>query len=194
MEEKKLLGKALIEIAEDIALRAHIGQVDKAGEPYITHPARVVHFVNKVIDDSRDVLVRLYGEDVLDDDNFRAELYAIAWLHDVIEDSDWKADDLRIRTVPENVIDAVEKLSKVPNEPNIDYYERLKGNDQARIVKLADLSDNSDPNRIALIEDRETRERLQEKYKKAFDVLSYNCDDVDVDEDTTPVVRIVSSD
>ena len=31
----------LVELAEEIATRAHEGQVDKAGQPYIDHPRRV---------------------------------------------------------------------------------------------------------------------------------------------------------
>ena len=38
----------LTELAETIATRAHTGQVDKAGAPYIDHPRRVSERVTKV--------------------------------------------------------------------------------------------------------------------------------------------------
>lgn len=192
MEKSKLAGNALVGLAESIAMDAHSGQVDKAGEPYVTHPARVVQFVTTVIADNREALEKILGSEVLDSENFRSELYAIAWLHDVIEDSEWNEEDLLIRMIPNNVIDAVQLLSKVPSEPNIDYYERLKKDVQARIVKLADLSDNSNPVRLDLLVDIEMRERLQKKYAKAFEVLAFSCGEVSTD--TSSIVSVSASD
>jgi (p)ppGpp synthase/HD superfamily hydrolase len=63
--------EAFVGIAEDIARRAHAGQVDKAGLDYITHPARVA------------AGVRLHGG--------KNEAVAAAWLHDVLEDCDVSA-------------------------------------------------------------------------------------------------------
>ena len=60
-----MLNKAI-----DIATKAHSGQVDKAGQPYITHPLRVMSM--GATDDEKIVGV----------------------LHDVVEDSDWTFDRL----------------------------------------------------------------------------------------------------
>ena len=53
--------------AKDIATKAHEGQVDKAGMPYIDHPRRVAERVAQV--------------------DGRPEAIAVAWLHDVVEDT-----------------------------------------------------------------------------------------------------------
>ena len=52
------------EKAYEIAKRAHLGQVDKAGEDYIKHPQKVASFVKS------------------------DEEKAVAYLHDVIEDTE----------------------------------------------------------------------------------------------------------
>ena len=59
--------------AKDIATQAHEGTTDKAGAPYITHPARVARRVAS------------HGD----------EFEAAAWLHDVLEDCDgWTTERL----------------------------------------------------------------------------------------------------
>ena len=62
---------ASIEKALQIAARAHEGQKDKDGQPYILHPLRVMNAVE-------DEPVKV-----------------VAVLHDVIEDTSVTADDLR---------------------------------------------------------------------------------------------------
>lgn len=137
----------LITEAESLAREAHDGQVDKAGQPYATHPARVAD--------------RVAGDD---------ELVAIAWLHDVVEDTPITLEDLRHRGFPETVVAAVDALTKRDDEPKADYYARVAANGRALKVKHADLADNSDPERLAAL-DRATRERLQEKYRNARRLL-----------------------
>lgn len=75
--------------AEALARAAHEGQVDKAGQPYATHPERVA--------------ARVAGDD---------ELVAIAWLHDVVEDTGITLDELRGKGFPESVVTAVDALTK----------------------------------------------------------------------------------
>ena len=148
MEE--LNGGELVERARSIAVAAHAGQLDKAGADYIGHPARVA---------AR-----------LDD----AEGQAAAWLHDVIEDTrdlepprGVTADDLLAQGIPGRVVDAVKALSHTDGEPRARYYERVKAaGDLAVRVKLADIGDNTDPERLAQL-DAATRERLVRKYAAA---------------------------
>ena len=52
------------------------------------------------------------------------------------------------------------------HEPNVDYIARVKANEIATLVKLADLDDNSSPARMANL-DEATRERLEQKYTRA---------------------------
>ena len=57
-------------------------------------------------------------------------------------------------------------MSRRPGEEADDYYRRVCVSPLARAVKAADIADNSNPLRLALL-DPETRARLEEKYAKA---------------------------
>ena len=132
--------------AQFLATRAHDGQVDKVGQPYIYHPARVAAAV--------------YA-DGCDD-----EAQAVAWLHDVVEDTPITLDDLRREGFSERVVEAVDAITKRKGEAFADYYERVKANPVALVVKWHDVADNADPARLAKVAP-DTRERLQAKYERA---------------------------
>lgn len=136
------MGRSIADLAEQIAAAAHEGQVDKAGQPYIAHPARVAA---RVAGDERAV--------------------AAAWLHDVVEDTDVTLADLE-QTFPPEVTAAVDALTRRPHEAPADYYARVRQLPLALTVKLADLADNSDPQRLAQL-DAATRDRLTAKYARA---------------------------
>ena len=121
---------ATIEKAIQIAARAHEGQKDKDGQPYILHPLRAMMSVE--------------GE----------EAQIVAVLHDVIEDTSVTADDLRQAGFSEQVVAAVLCVTHRKDEPYADYVVRCKGNEIARRVKLADLEDNSRLDRVLLRPDR----------------------------------------
>ena len=106
-----------LERAIEIARKAHEGQVDKAGAPYIGHPLRVM-------------------------DRVPEEAKIAAVLHDVVEDSSVTLSDLRAEGFPESVVEAVEALTKRPGETYELFILRAASNDIARTVKLADLHDN----------------------------------------------------
>jgi (p)ppGpp synthase/HD superfamily hydrolase len=129
-------------IAKQIAIKAHQGQVDKADQPYITHPEFVASQVT--------------GD----------EAKAIAWLHDVVEDTSVTFDDLRAVGLSEIVIAGVDAITKRDNEDYETYLERVAANPLAKAVKLADLTHNMDTSRLKEITDK-TRVRL-EKYGMAF--------------------------
>ena len=121
---------ATIEKALQIAARAHEGQVDKEGLPYVLHPLRVMDGV----------------------DGTAAKVVAV--LHDVIEDTPVTADDLRREGFDEAVVAAVTCVTHRQGEPYADYVVRCKGDDVARRVKLADLGDNARLDRTILRPDR----------------------------------------
>jgi (p)ppGpp synthase/HD superfamily hydrolase len=132
--------------AKHIATRAHQGQIDKAGQPYISHPEFVASQVT--------------GD----------EAKAVAWLHDVIEDTPITFDDLRSEGLSETVIEAVAALTKQDSESYETYLKRVAANPIAKAVKLADLKHNMDTSRLTVIDDK-ARARLG-KYKIAFALLS----------------------
>ena len=136
---------SFLKIARDIATKAHQGQLDKAGKPYISHPQAVASMVDT------------------------DEEKAVAWLHDTIEDSDFTEQDLIEKEIPSRVVEGVIAMTKIKGEKYSDYLQRLKKNDLARKVKMADLIHNSDLSRIANPTEKD-RARI-EKYKKAMEFL-----------------------
>lgn len=82
-----MLNKAI-----EIANRAHAGQIDKGGEPYILHPLRVM----------------------LSRENELERVCAV--LHDVVEDSDITFNDLRKEEFSEEVIAVLDCLTKRDDE------------------------------------------------------------------------------
>lgn len=141
----------LVSTARTIATEAHRGQVDKAGAPYIGHPARVAGHAAAAGGDERVV--------------------AAAWLHDVVEDTAVTPDDLRAAGIPDDVVAAVVALSKVPGGSVEEYFAGVNRDPIAIAVKTADLADNTDPARLAAL-DEATRERLVAKYARARALLA----------------------
>jgi len=107
-----------------IARKAHHGQVDKGGAPYILHPLRM--------------MARVFTE----------EEKIAAVLHDVVEDGGVSLSALRAEGFSERVIAAVDALTRRPGETYEDFVLRAAANDLGRSVKLADLFDNCDLSRI----------------------------------------------
>ncbi len=128
-----------------IAIRAHKGQKDKAGKPYIMHPIRVA-----------------FGVKGLD-------CKVVALLHDVLEDSKlYTIDDFRFLNSEQK--DALLLLTHEKNEPYFDYIDKIKQNRIARAVKISDLKQNSNLNRLKQITDKDIIRC--DKYKKAIMILN----------------------
>jgi (p)ppGpp synthase/HD superfamily hydrolase len=129
--------------AIQVARRAHEGQLDKSGRPYIGHPLRVMG--------------KLRGE--------HERMAAV--LHDVVEDTSVTLADLEAAGCPDEVLAAVAAISRQPGEDQAAYLARVAANPIARAVKRADIADNMSPERLARL-DAETQERLRAKYESAL--------------------------
>lgn len=140
----------IVERAKELAHRAHAGQVDKAGRPYIEHVARVAAAVS---------------------DEPIAE--AVAWLHDVLEDCPQHCHELR--AFPSEIYRPVRLLTRGLSSEH-EYYIGIRTNCAALMVKLADIADNSSEDRLALL-DEKTAARLRRKYAKAIRELTKETDD-----------------
>lgn len=145
-----------IKRAELIARVAHAGQRDKAGRKYIGHPRRVVDLLllNKEVLEARTHLHRV-----------DAPALAAAWLHDTVEDTHLTLANLKDLGMPLPVLETVQALTRSHGENLNDYMDRLRANPRALLVKWADLADNTDPNRLALLEPQ-VRETLEAKYRQ----------------------------
>ena len=135
-----------LERAIALAARAHEGQVDKSGAPYILHPLRM--------------MLRLAG----------TEERIVAVLHDVVEDCGVSFEQLRAEGFSEEVVAAVDAVTRRETETYEEFVLRAGANAVGRRVKLADLEDNSDLSRIAQPTARDF-ERLA-KYQRAIAVLA----------------------
>jgi len=151
-----MANNTLLQEAIELARRAHAGQTDKAGAPYFGHLERVMNGVS--------------GDD----------LKIIAILHDSIEDSNVDSPIHITRTYlieagyPAHVVEAIEALTKRPEEEDSDegymrFIARAAQNPLARQVKMADLRDNMDRTRIALIADSDLQRWA--KYERAMTFL-----------------------
>ena len=87
-------------------------------------------------------------------------------LHDVIEDTPCTLADLREKGYPEQVLQALECLTKRVDEPYEQFIERVRKNPVARRVKIAGLEDNMNPQRL-LVLDLDALERIK-KYHNAW--------------------------
>ena len=134
------------ERAYEIAKKAHLGQVDKAGEDYIKHPEKVASFVKT------------------------DEEKAVAYLHDVIEDTELTLEDLYEYGFSKEVIEAVDIITKKRGEDYQSYLNSVKKNKLARAVKLADLRHNSDLTRLTKVTEKDIERK--EKYQKAINFLN----------------------
>ena len=131
--------------ALEIAFDAHKNQVDKAGLPYIYHPFYLA--------------TQMETEDSI----------IVALLHDVVEDSHYTFEEIESYGFSPSIISALRLLTHEDSEDYIAYIHRVKANELARIVKLADLKHNSDESRLSHIDDK-VRERLN-RYAKSIKIL-----------------------
>ncbi len=114
--------KDMIEIAEEIARESHKGQKRWDGKEYITH-------VEAVVDSFKGI------------PNAR-EFQIVAWLHDVLEDSDLTYEDLLSKEVPEFYATSVKAITRRKDQDYIDYILQVKEDGIAIEVKIADLKHN----------------------------------------------------
>lgn len=128
-----------------LALKAHKGQTDKGGRRYIFHPLTVASKVKGKKEKT------------------------VALLHDVVEDSDYTLDDLRQRGFSQDVVEALSLMTHQEGVPYFDYVRKIKDNELARTVKLADLEHNSDVSRLKEISQKD-KDRLA-KYQEARRIL-----------------------
>lgn len=124
----------------------HYGQKDKANKPYLFH--------------------LLYVMNNLDDLNAKI----VGVLHDILEDTDITRNDLFNYGFSEEIVIAVEILTKPKNQKYMDYIENIKSNNIAKKVKLIDLKHNMDLTRLSKISDKDLKRTI--KYFEAYNYLN----------------------
>ena len=136
----------IVRRARSIAERAHANQLDQAGRPYLEHVCRVAAAVQ--------------------DDPVAC---ALAWVHDVKEDHPEYAAEINSTFDAEFVAD-LELLTR--KDSNVEaYYAAIRQRPRPHRVKNADVDDNDDSERLALL-DPALAARLRRKYAKARALLN----------------------
>ncbi len=134
-----------LEDAISLAVEAHRGQKDKAKAPYILHPLRVMLRMETETDK------------------------IVAVLHDVLEDSEATARDLQKAGYSAEIVEAIKYLTRSKEEEYEQFIERVKGNTLAVKIKIADLEDNLNFERIK--EPNEDDLKRYERYRRALATL-----------------------
>lgn len=132
----------LLSLAIKLAVDAHGATIGKDGTPYILHPLRL--------------MARAEG--------YRHQIVAV--LHDTVEDTDLTLDKLREHGFPDEIISAVDALSRKEEETYEAFIDRIAENPLATSVKLLDLYDNIDATRLPELGDKELQ-RIA-KYHRAI--------------------------
>lgn len=143
-----MVGPHSLDTIEDcihLATVAHRGQKDKAGEPYILHPLRVMLTFSTNIE------------------------RAAAVLHDVIEDTLVTLEDLHDLGLDPIARDAIEAVTRRPAEVYREFIARAGRDPISRAVKIADIMDNL--TRLHRLPSIIEAQRLAVRYRTALKVL-----------------------
>ncbi len=140
----------MLEKAIQLAVNAHKGQTDKAGQPYLLHLFRVM----------------LSGK------TEQEQICGV--LHDIVEDTEYTFEDLKNEGFSDEVVNALKCVTKQPNEDYSDFIDRISKNPLAIKVKLNDLKDNMDLSRLSEIteKDKQRLAKYQNGYNKLVDFLN----------------------
>ena len=149
--DRSIIGKCY-----EIMTRAHYGQVDKAGVNYILHPMAVANNVYS------------FFMNYLSEDEYTIAI-CTAYLHDVIEDTDYTQQKLLQEGVPFEIVSRVQILTRGKGESYMNFIRRCGDNKITRIVKMCDLYHNMDLTRLDKITDEDIQ-RIK-KYHKAYKYL-----------------------
>ena len=135
----------MLDKAISIAVKAHTGQLDKGGKPYILHPLHVM----------------------MQMDTEEERITAI--LHDVLEDSSVSLVTLCLVGIPTTVVNALSILARKKGQSYREYIKDISENKLATKVKIADLEHNMDLSRIPN-PTKKDYDRIA-KYKTHYDYL-----------------------
>ena len=135
---------SILQDAEQLAYKYFKDKKDRGGNPYMQH-------------------LRFVKNHCL---TYEGQIVGI--LHDILEDTDCSITELREVIVHENLIQAIQLLTRKQSEKYSEYIDRIVNskNINAIEVKLHDLENNMDITRLKCIGQKDI-DRIK-KYKKAY--------------------------
>lgn len=136
-----------IKLASDIMMRAHAGQVDKGGYPYVMHP---IHLAEQL--------------------TFEDEII-VALLHDVMEDHPEFTNNIIEAGFNQEIIGVLTIINRHSTinsgKTYWEYIQNVATNRLATLVKLTDLWHNLDSTRRG----PDVKSSMSKRYKKAYNYL-----------------------
>lgn len=146
---------ATLDDAIALAAAKFHGVTDKAGQPYLLHCLRVMVNVSDP----------------------RAKQVAV--MHDLVEDTDVTVAHLQAQGFEDAVLKAIELVTHDMRFSYAEYVIRLKANELARQVKLADLRDNYAIDRVAYREEHRDQDAARiQRYILSYQFLNDLIDEV----------------
>ena len=139
--------------------------------------ARIKH-EGKMYDDETPSMTHIEGVASAFEDE---HLKTIAYLHDIVEDTDVTIEEIRER-FGEDVSRAVDAITRRKGEQYFDYIHRLKKHPEATQVKLADLHYNIN---------EKTKPSLAKRNRKAIRLLTNNFEAEEIDLEDIPHVGLI---
>lgn len=136
----------MLQKAIDFATKAFEGMTDIDGSsPYINHSIRIMEQMNT------------------------EEEKMIAVLHDVLEDTHFTVYDLEDEGFPASVIECVDQLTRENDVTYFEYIDDISTNEICRKIKLLEIDDNKDINRVNKLSFQTYS--LEDRCKKVKDLL-----------------------
>jgi len=129
--------KNSLEVAEELAKEYHEGQTRRDGEPYVSHPLSVAQ--------------KLKGN----------KERIVGTLHDILEDTEITEEELK-KHFTKDIVETVKLLTKEDGQDYLKYLKKVKENELARKVKIADMKHN--------LNDNPTQKQVK-KYTKGLKIL-----------------------
>lgn len=114
----------MLQKAIDFATKALEGKKDYSGQPMVAHALRMM---DRVETDEEKI---------------------IAVLHDVVEEGGCSFHELKDAGFSQTVLEGVDVLTRRPNMKYFDYIDDISTNPTAVRVKLAELAENKDQDRV----------------------------------------------
>ena len=149
--DKLDINASLVERARQVAIHAHRGQTRWNEDDYVTHPIRVAQRLSS----------RLHGGSEKEDEQ------VVAYLHDVVEDTDVSRGDLESFGFTESQLESLDSVTKRPGENYRDFVLRARTNPVGRAVKVADIKDN-----LRDLDGKQNK-TMRDKYELALWILEH---------------------
>lgn len=153
---------SMVERAQKLAYKVHKGQTRWGDEPFIVHPKGVFEKLH-----DKNIANRLWtiGDNVYLEEVEKHDFYIVAWLHDVVEDTEYTLGNLLDLGFDYHIIQAVDAITRRDDEDYRSYILRVKKDEIAREVKIADIEHN-----LESFDHKRNKSRA-DKYKLALEIL-----------------------